>query len=325
MQIKYKISVIIPVYNAEQWLGRLCSSLEKQTVFNDLEIIFINDGSYDKSLLILNEFSNKYDNINIIDKDNTGVSDSRNRGIDKAKSKYIAFLDADDYIDEDFFESYYEYMEKDYDLITRGYIAEYSDGKRIEKVNEYKIIDSKENIMKSFLLGEIDPNCWNKLYKSEIIKRIKFDLNLKYGEDRDLLFRYIRNIKYLCIINKGGYHYLINIQSAMRNQNKRTDFSSITKVEERKKIIQSDFPNLIDYAYSNEIDAKCRIISNMLEFNLVDKNIELYNSLKRDVSKYSIIKKYKYSSKKHFFAFVLIKISPKLYTLIKNRMKFQYK
>ena len=102
-----KVSVILPVYNAEKYVSATLESLITQTL-TEIEIICVNDGSKDNSLKILKEFEKKDNRIMIIDKENQGVWKARMDGIKKAKGEYITFNDADDYVKEDFLESLYK-------------------------------------------------------------------------------------------------------------------------------------------------------------------------------------------------------------------------
>ena len=99
---KEKITVVVPIYNAEQYLERCLKSIVEQT-YENLEIILVNDGSSDKSLEICERFKASDERITIISKENGGVSSARNRGIEVATGKYIIFIDADDYIEKDMF------------------------------------------------------------------------------------------------------------------------------------------------------------------------------------------------------------------------------
>jgi len=320
-----KISVVIPVFNAEKWIDRLLKSLKRQTVFEDLEIVFINDGSEDNSLSILKDFSKTHDNVMIINQKNGGVSVARNNGIKKSTSKYIAFIDADDYIDDDYFETYLNFINKDYDLIISGYIAEYSSGHTVKKQYETEVIDNNEEMMKLFLLGKIDPNCWNKLYKKEIISKIQFDKTMNYGEDKELLYNYLKSCRKISVVSDAKYHYIINEDSAMRKQYNRKSFKTLDKSEERIQKIKEEYPNLIEYAFSSNIDVKCRIMCSLVEFKLERKHKEIFKKIKKDIISYSIFKKKKYSTKKHFLAFLAIRISPRLYLFLKKNIKLQYK
>ena len=98
-----KISVIVPVYNVEQYLERCVDSIINQT-YTNLEIILVNDGSTDNSGKLCDELAKKDERIRVIHKENGGLSDARNRGIDEAESDLVGFIDSDDYIDSDMYE-----------------------------------------------------------------------------------------------------------------------------------------------------------------------------------------------------------------------------
>lgn len=145
---KIKISVIVPVFNAEKYLKMCLNSLVSQTLKN-IEIICIDDGSTDNSLAILDKFKSKDDRIKIIKQKNYGVSMARNNGISEAQGEYIGFVDADDWVDKDFFEKLYNAAQKyNADIATAGY---YRRGKilRSKKLNykkEEKITNPTEKI-----------------------------------------------------------------------------------------------------------------------------------------------------------------------------------
>ena len=121
---KIKISVIVPVFNAEKYLKMCLNSLVSQTLKN-IEIICIDDGSTDNSLAILDKFKSKDDRIKIIKQKNYGVSMARNNGISEAQGEYIGFVDADDWVDKDFFEKLYNATQKyNADIATAGYLGE---------------------------------------------------------------------------------------------------------------------------------------------------------------------------------------------------------
>ena len=109
---KPAISVIIPVYNAQEGLSQCIDSLLDQT-FSDYEIIILNDGSTDNSLEVIQNYASKNDSIRVIDKENEGVAKTRNRGIVLAKGEYIVFIDNDDFIAPDYLECFYKAIEKE--------------------------------------------------------------------------------------------------------------------------------------------------------------------------------------------------------------------
>ena len=116
-----KISVIVPVYNVEQYLERCVDSIINQT-YKNLEILLVNDGSTDNSGQLCDELAKKDDRIRVIHKENGGLSDARNVGIDEAEAELIGFIDSDDYIDEDMYETLYRQLrESNADLSMCGH------------------------------------------------------------------------------------------------------------------------------------------------------------------------------------------------------------
>ena len=193
------VSIIVPVYNAENYLKECIESIVNQTYYN-LEIILINDGSIDGSLQLCSKYAQIYSNIIIIDSDNGGVSNARNKGIKAAKGQYIVFVDADDRLELNAVEKLLSCVEKEkVDLVICGY----------NKCNKNNIISSifvDEQKLSGkgaackfwdlFHAGMINAP-WNKIYHSKIIKdnNILFPTNINIGEDGYF------NVKYLCFCN----------------------------------------------------------------------------------------------------------------------------
>ncbi len=175
-----KVSIIIPVYNCENFLRRCLDSLVNQTL-KDIEIICINDGSTDDSLDILREYEGKDSRFVVIDKENGGQSVARNVGIDRAKGEYLGFVDSDDWVDLDFYEKLYNTAEKYKSDIAVAGIVRLND---IKKRFYLKITDEVLSINYNTKLKLCDvPDksyIWNKIYKTENYKK----LNLKFTENR---------------------------------------------------------------------------------------------------------------------------------------------
>ena len=174
MVVKSKLSIIVPCYNVEKYLGCCLNSLLNQT-FKDFEIVAINDGSCDNTLKILEEYSKKDNRIKIISQENKGLSGARNTGIDAAIGDYIAFLDSDDWVSPNFYQKLYEAITKnDCDIAAATIIRkrEHSEKYRVF-YNEERIYSTLEDKLHACLI----PKCcyvWNKLYKANLVKNNKF-------------------------------------------------------------------------------------------------------------------------------------------------------
>lgn len=226
-----KVSIIIPVYNAEKNISKCLNSIINQT-YNNLEIICINDGSKDDSKNILLNYCHRDKRLKLIDKDNSGVSDTRNIGINESTGKYIMFIDADDYIALDYIEKMLENMqEHNCDLIVSGY-TELKNNKEVERtiyINEksncFDVTYPKE-IYNMFSSYEYNP-CWKQLIRKSILidNDIRFDKKIKYGEDMLFSFYCYTNSSKTMYLKNFGYYYYINEDSVMNKK----DFESLNK------------------------------------------------------------------------------------------------
>ena len=207
------VSLIIPIYNAEKYLRRCLDSAMQQT-FQDMEIIVVNDGSEDGSLDICREYEKMDSRFHIIDKENTGVSDSRNRAIDVAQGEYLQFLDSDDWITPDATESLvYAARKYDCDLVIADFYrvdgAVFTEKQHIrerglltrEQYAEYMMQDPAD-----FYYGVL----WNKLYRRSIIdeQQIRMNLELRWCEDFLFNLRFIRYARRFTAIQTPIYYYM---------------------------------------------------------------------------------------------------------------------
>ena len=183
------ISVIIPVYNVEEYLNECIQSIVTQT-FKDIEIILVDDGSTDSSGLICDKWMQKDERIKVIHKKNGGLSSARNAGIDDAQGKYIIFVDSDDYwIDTDSLAHLYDTAEKfDADVVRGEYIAVNEKGERIKTIAKNKSIYSNKPLdSATFYINCIagENFSWLYLFKRNSINILRFDEGRKFQEDKD--------------------------------------------------------------------------------------------------------------------------------------------
>lgn len=178
-----KISVIIPVYNVENYLKRCLDSVLNQTL-KDIEIICVNDGSTDNSSLILAEYE-KLENVKIVNQKNSGLSVARNTGLDIAIGEYIAFLDSDDFVDTNFYEELYNSIVQYNADIACASIVRENDKKRTI-LFDYKEIAIAKNIKDKFCLAHSPKYnfVWNKLYRRKFIveNKLKFVPGMIYED-----------------------------------------------------------------------------------------------------------------------------------------------
>ena len=232
-----KVSVIIPVYNVENYLRKCLNSLVNQTL-KDIEIIVVNDGTLDNSQEIIDEYVKKYPKkvVSII-QENGGQGAARNTGLLHAKGEYIGYVDSDDYVEENMYEELYKKAkEEDSDIVICG--------NNVVKEN-YELF-SKEDVDKEFLLGKMA--VWNKIYKKNIIvdNKIQFRSKVWY-EDLDFTMKVYFSSKKISYVDKPLYNYLLREGSTMNNNN----------IKRNLELIEA-FDSLIDYCKDKKIYNKAK-------------------------------------------------------------------
>lgn len=203
-----KISVIVPVYNAEKYLSKCIDSVLAQT-FSDWELLLIDDGSPDRSGEICDEYAAKDSRIRVFHKQNGGVSSARNLGLDKAKGEYVTFVDSDDFLDSSYLTDFFV-SNKRADLYIQGFKNQQKG--RIISSKQYNTKGYFEELSTPFCYGEKNqllnsPVC--KLFLLEIISKYKigFDTNTSYGEDHLFVLDYIIHCRTMTVSDKIGYIY----------------------------------------------------------------------------------------------------------------------
>lgn len=222
------ISIVIPVYNGEQYLKRCIDSVINQT-YRNLDVIIINDGSSDHTREICEQYAFKDERIRFIEQINHGVSYTRKYGIRLAKGKYVGFVDADDFIDKDLFGQMHDIMaQTGVDLL----FSECYFGEKQRHIDfpegVYGSKDEMEKIYRSMIISEdgkggIPTELWAKLFLKEKLEDILEEISdeLFIGEDAELLFKYILRCQSVFSSKICGYHYVMNDKSLMRSVNNK--------------------------------------------------------------------------------------------------------
>ena len=243
------ISIIVPVYNAELYITKCINSLITQT-YKNIEILLINDGSTDKTLMLITKISKNNERIKILAQENSGPSKARNFGLTTASGKYIAFIDADDYVDEKYIEILVENIKKNKsDLVVTDYVEDKGEVRRnielfsfLNKDNEAKVdIKIVEEI--TVKLGGL---VWGKLFKKNIIDNLnlKFDENLKMSEDLLFVLEYVTRIERISKAKGNYYFYNIQNQSSITHNYDTELFNQQLQVTKKVKIIIEKYKNI---------------------------------------------------------------------------------
>jgi glycosyltransferase involved in cell wall biosynthesis len=230
-----KFSIIIPVYNVEEYISAALDSVLNQT-YKNCEIICINDGSIDTSLKILNKYANVHENIIVIDKKNGGVSNARNRGISKCSGDYILFLDADDYyLSNNILYEFSQIINKNKNIECIYFPGGYNDGINAEnKFFENKIYPKGVDCMNNFcrkknilVFGSIYAQCFKRTVIMDY--SLMFDEELSYGEDRLFTIKFFSFADVIYVYPNPVYFYRIRQGSLMTNPDVKKQISDADK------------------------------------------------------------------------------------------------
>lgn len=230
---QHLISIVIPAYNIENYIGRCLDSVLCQTHEN-LEVIIVDDGSTDKTGSIIDYYANKDSRIKVIHKENEGVSKARNVGIDCATGDYIGFVDGDDTVEKDMFEFLLENALKyEADISHCGYKMIFPS--RVDYYYNTNCIieqDCKQGINDLLTGAIVEPGLWNKLYKSILFNQIRLNTNIKLNEDLLVNFYLFSKAKKSVFVDEAKYNYILRENSATTskiNVQKLKDYYMVIK------------------------------------------------------------------------------------------------
>lgn len=228
------ISIIIPVYNVEQYLPKCLDSIINQT-YKNLEIILIDDGSTDRSGEICDKYKNEDKRIMVIHQLNGGVSGARNTGIEVAKGKYILFIDSDDWIEKDYVSSLFTYAGDD-TIVCCGYKRVFEDKiiehsvKKLAELNKVEFLNLLQDYElekhKKPVVNPIGNYMCNKIYPAQLFRSIRFPIGHVY-EDAYISIRLFSQISKFIVLPEAGYNYVVRNDSIVATPKKLADIDYI--------------------------------------------------------------------------------------------------
>ncbi|HFI0235144.1 TPA: capsular polysaccharide synthesis protein [Streptococcus suis] len=293
MMINPLISIIVPVYNQELYLSTSLDSIVNQT-YSNLEVIIINDGSTDSSQSIIENYARNDSRIRCFQQANGGLVDATLAGIKKANGKYIAFLDPDDRVGNDFISNFVEQLVDEYDIVAMGYYLD-NKGKLLPRyLKRTKVYEGEdlEESKKSYLYeketAEVSSQFfisrWNKLYKKTVIDKIvpQFETckNITLGEDSIFTALVLRASKSVCVLEApNSYFYNIG------NQNSMMKSSAAQKTIEKSKVAFEKLNSLNFVSEEQSLALYYFLIENTfqrLKYRSQIDFISFYNTLKFD-------------------------------------------
>lgn len=240
-----KISIIVPCYNIEKYLPRCIESILSQT-YRNLEVILVSDGSTDGTNEIIKKYAEKDLRVVPIFKENSGVSSTRNKGLSVATGDYIGFVDGDDYIEPEMYETLLKNaIENDADISHCGYQMIFPSRVDYYYNTHKKVIQENKNGIIDLIVGDyIEPGIWNKLYKSEILNGIRMPINIKINEDVLFNFYAFVNSKKSVYEDIPFYHHILRKNSASTSE--MNEYKLFDPVKVRKEIFEYSLENFDD-------------------------------------------------------------------------------
>ncbi|MCD8012199.1 MAG: glycosyltransferase family 2 protein [Lachnospiraceae bacterium] len=315
------ISVIIPVFNSSSQICGLVDSLLDQT-FSDIEVIFVDDGSTDNCYSILKQYALEHCSIKVIRKPNGGVSSARNAGLKIATGDYIGFVDADDWIEPDMYESMVRAMEdNNAQLVSCDLYQDEADVQPYITYDEgesydVEILEVKNPYRDILLIPQIAGYLWNKLFKKDLITQM---LDEELSQNEDLLFvaQYLKSVTKMVHINKKLYHY------RMGDPTPRIDLTnrSLSLMQAYEKILDcyiSDVPALAWLPRKNLLKVYLNFNARYKLSKMVDRAV--YDRIQQGINRYlsSVIKDHNVSLGEKL-NILLTWMFPKLLLTIKNK------
>lgn len=243
------VSVIISIYNIAPYIRKCIESIQNQT-YKELEIIAVDDGSTDESGKICDEMAEVDPRIVVVHKENGGNASARNAGISIAKGEFIAFVDGDDYIEEDMYEVLLQEMNSpQISIAVGGIITTTLDGKEIVNVRKEKKYFLREEALLDFFdsRGTIGPSACNKLFRRELFEKNRFNNDIIH-EDTGLMPALLDASEKVTVCNRAFYHYIKRKDSASTSRlyNLRS-YRFLGSIAEYRKMCKEKYPELLCY------------------------------------------------------------------------------
>jgi glycosyltransferase involved in cell wall biosynthesis len=266
------ISIIVPIYNVENYIRECIDSILNQTLKN-IEVILINDGSPDKCPSICEEYARQDSRVIVIHQNNQGSSSARNSGIKIATGKYLAFVDSDDIISPLMFETLIN-NGKNADIIECN-VTQHKEKLQISK-EFFQIKEYRENILAEYLKSN-KVGVWCRIYRREMIQNIAFEVGA-FSEDVMWSYRAFEQCKSYLVINAVLYYWRQCSNSLSKSSIKHFKSQS----ERLAKIISEEHPELYPIINNHLIIIKINLLTNAIRYGFANKDIEkeFYNKQK---------------------------------------------
>lgn len=320
------ISVLIPIYNVEDYLDRCLTSVLNQT-YKNLEVILVDDGSPDNSGALCDGYAEKDSRVKVVHKENGGISDARNAALDAATGKYVTFIDPDDYVKETYVEYLYELVKE---FGTRMSIAlheaVYETGKVLKWDTGERILMDSEKCMERILYHDaLDISVWGKLYERSLFKNVRYPKG-KLFEDAGVTYKLIIQCDKVACGFESQYYYMIRKGcSIVTSRFHKSKLDMIEMTDQMAQGLREKYPALEDAILRRQVYARFTTLRQLVESDIRyrDKEKELIGYIKKNAS--SVLrnekapKRDKFAIRAAYLGAGFFKYSWKLYCLVTRR------
>lgn len=318
------ISIIIPVYNVEEYLDKCLESVINQT-YNNIEIILVDDGSTDNSGKICDKYEEKDSRVKVIHKENGGQSEARNIALDEVRGKYVAFVDSDDYIKKDYIEYLYNLILKyECKMSICAYYIETEKGNKYDLGKTYseKLMNTQETLSRMLCDEGFTVSPCAKMYDISLFKDIRYPVGKIY-EDNETTYKLIKKCENVAYGNESKYSYIKRKNSTMNSKFNERKLDLIEITDKMAQELIKEYPNMKDSIERRVIYARFSILRQAVSDKNANKN--LIKKLRKEIlTKWKQILTNRKTSKRDKIAFFTLlfginffKFSWELYCKIK--------
>lgn len=289
------ISVIVPVYKTEPYLAKCIESILEQT-YSNLEIILVDDGSPDNCGNICDEFAKKDSRIVVIHQKNGGLSNARNSALNIAKGNYIGFVDSDDYIASDMFETLFNLAKNHHSNLAMVSFDEVNENDHIinpkQYTNQIQTLDCVHSIKELLIDDKIQNYVWNKLYHRDLFETIRFPEGKSF-EDISIMIEVFEKANGIVYFDSPKYHYLKRSTSIVNAHSHKTIEDHVEVLTKRYQYLEGKYPEIEFYNAYSFFSMMLFFYKNTLVFDFEDLFqkfeeqypllIHLYETYKNDI------------------------------------------
>ena len=270
--MKELISVIVPVYNSEKWIAECCESVLSQS-YEKIELILVNDGSFDSSREIIEKIALSDKRVKVINIEHSGVSLARNAGLDAAFGEYVTFLDSDDMLETDALAEMFRVLkESDADISVCAKAEILSDGRRIfrEFPAPYEMWKGTEGLKASLSDHPATYSVWGKLYRKDFIKEIRFTAGKQAHEDSFFVFQCMLKQPRAAVSNTVAVNYRVREDSLSHIGNVRKVDDILYFAGKKEQMVKSRFPEFLNLAENVKVKANMSALNVLLHISGAD-------------------------------------------------------